>query len=94
MAVDSTSSTWSQRFEQGLLLACFEDATIRYFRLLDDGRHLGRAELLRTDILLEGQHPRRRHDFDHACAVLDLFAHGFDAFIWPIRNTAQRRRTQ
>lgn len=27
-----------QRFEQGLLLACFEDATIRYFRLLDDGR--------------------------------------------------------
>lgn len=26
-----------QRFEQGLLLACFEDATIRYFRLLDDG---------------------------------------------------------
>ncbi len=26
-----------QRFEQGVLLACFEDATIRYFRLLDDG---------------------------------------------------------
>lgn len=26
-----------QRFEQGRLLACFEDATIRYFRLLDDG---------------------------------------------------------
>ena len=27
-----------QRFEQGRLLACFEDATIRYFRLLDDGK--------------------------------------------------------
>jgi hypothetical protein len=27
-----------QRFEKGRLLACFEDATIRYFRLLDDGR--------------------------------------------------------
>jgi hypothetical protein len=26
-----------QRFEQGRLLACFEDANIRYFRLLDDG---------------------------------------------------------
>ena len=26
-----------QRFERGALLACFEDATIRYFRLLDDG---------------------------------------------------------
>ena len=26
-----------QRFEQGFLLACFEDATIRYFRLLDVG---------------------------------------------------------
>lgn len=26
-----------QRFEKGRLLACFEDATIRYFRLLDDG---------------------------------------------------------
>jgi len=26
-----------QRFERGRLLACFEDATIRYFRLLDDG---------------------------------------------------------
>ena len=26
-----------QRFEQGRLLACFEDATIRYFRVLDDG---------------------------------------------------------
>jgi hypothetical protein len=26
-----------QRFEQGRLLACFEDATIRYFRLLNDG---------------------------------------------------------
>jgi hypothetical protein len=26
-----------QRFENGRLLACFEDATIRYFRLLDDG---------------------------------------------------------
>ena len=26
-----------QRFERGTLLACFEDATIRYFRLLDDG---------------------------------------------------------
>ncbi len=26
-----------QRFEQGRMLACFEDATIRYFRLLDDG---------------------------------------------------------
>lgn len=26
-----------QRFEQGKLLACFEDATIRYFRILDDG---------------------------------------------------------
>lgn len=26
-----------QRFEQGRLLACFEDATIRYFRLLEDG---------------------------------------------------------
>ena len=27
----------AQRFEQGRLLACFEDATIRYFRLLNDG---------------------------------------------------------
>lgn len=27
-----------QRFEQGRLLACFEDATIRYFRILDDGK--------------------------------------------------------
>lgn len=27
----------AQRFEQGRLLACFEDATIRYFRVLDDG---------------------------------------------------------
>jgi hypothetical protein len=27
-----------QRFEKGRLLACFEDATIRYFRLLDDGK--------------------------------------------------------
>jgi hypothetical protein len=26
-----------QRFEKGRLLACFEDATIRYFRILDDG---------------------------------------------------------
>jgi hypothetical protein len=26
-----------QRFESGRLLACFEDATIRYFRILDDG---------------------------------------------------------
>lgn len=26
-----------QRFEQGRLLACFEDATIRYFRILDNG---------------------------------------------------------
>lgn len=26
-----------QRFEKGQLLACFEDATIRYFRLLNDG---------------------------------------------------------
>jgi len=26
-----------QRFEKGRLLACFEDATVRYFRLLDDG---------------------------------------------------------
>ena len=26
-----------QRFEKGKLLACFEDATIRYFRILDDG---------------------------------------------------------
>jgi hypothetical protein len=26
-----------QRFELGRLLACFEDATIRYFRILDDG---------------------------------------------------------
>ena len=26
-----------QRFEQGRLLACYEDATIRYIRLLDDG---------------------------------------------------------
>jgi hypothetical protein len=26
-----------QQFEAGRLLACFEDATIRYFRLLDDG---------------------------------------------------------
>lgn len=26
-----------QEFEEGRLLACFEDATIRYFRLLDDG---------------------------------------------------------
>lgn len=28
----------TQRFERGRLLACFEDATIRYFRLLDDGK--------------------------------------------------------
>ena len=27
-----------QRFERGRLLACFEDATIRYFRILDNGR--------------------------------------------------------
>lgn len=27
-----------QRFEQGRLLACYEDATIRYIRLFDDGR--------------------------------------------------------
>lgn len=26
-----------QRFAQGRLLACFEDATVRYFRILDDG---------------------------------------------------------
>jgi len=26
-----------QRFERGRLLACYEDATIRYVRLLDDG---------------------------------------------------------
>jgi hypothetical protein len=26
-----------QRFQQGRLLACFEDATIRYFRILEDG---------------------------------------------------------
>jgi hypothetical protein len=26
-----------QSFENGRLLACFEDATIRYFRLLNDG---------------------------------------------------------
>ena len=26
-----------QRFERGRLLACFEDATIRYFRILDNG---------------------------------------------------------
>ena len=26
-----------QSFEQGRLLACFEDATIRYFTLLNDG---------------------------------------------------------
>ncbi len=26
-----------QRFEQGRLIACFEDATIRYFRILEDG---------------------------------------------------------
>lgn len=26
-----------QRFERGRLLACFEDATIRYFRILEDG---------------------------------------------------------
>jgi len=26
-----------QRFERGRLLACYEDATIRYIRLLDDG---------------------------------------------------------
>ena len=26
-----------QRFEQGRLVACFEDATIRYFRILEDG---------------------------------------------------------
>ncbi|MGL4648314.1 MAG: hypothetical protein ACRC1H_02805, partial [Caldilineaceae bacterium] len=26
-----------QRFDKGRLLACFEDATIRYFRLLEDG---------------------------------------------------------
>lgn len=29
--------TVMQRFEKGKLLACFEDATVRYFRLLDDG---------------------------------------------------------
>lgn len=29
--------TVAQRFAQGRLLACFEDATIRYFRVLDDG---------------------------------------------------------
>ncbi len=28
----------TQRFENGRLLACFEDATIRYFRILNDGR--------------------------------------------------------
>lgn len=28
----------TQRFDKGRLLACFEDATIRYFRVLDDGR--------------------------------------------------------
>lgn len=28
----------SQRFAQGRLLACYEDATIRYIRLLEDGR--------------------------------------------------------
>ena len=27
-----------QRFELGRLLACFEDATVRYFRILDNGR--------------------------------------------------------
>ena len=27
----------TQEFEMGRILACFEDATIRYFRLLDDG---------------------------------------------------------
>ena len=27
----------TQRFERGRLIACFEDATIRYFRILDDG---------------------------------------------------------
>jgi len=27
----------TQQFEAGRLLACFEDATIRYFRILDDG---------------------------------------------------------
>lgn len=27
----------TQQFEQGQLLACFEDATIRYFRILEDG---------------------------------------------------------
>lgn len=27
-----------QRFERGRLLACFEDATIRYYRILDDGK--------------------------------------------------------
>jgi hypothetical protein len=26
-----------QRFARGRFLACFEDATVRYFRLLDDG---------------------------------------------------------
>ncbi|MCC6455599.1 MAG: hypothetical protein IT328_11685 [Caldilineaceae bacterium] len=26
-----------QRFQSGRLLACFEDATVRYFRILDDG---------------------------------------------------------
>jgi hypothetical protein len=26
-----------QRFQSGRLLACFEDATIRYFRILDNG---------------------------------------------------------
>lgn len=28
----------TQRFDKGRLLACFEDATIRYFRVLNDGR--------------------------------------------------------
>jgi hypothetical protein len=27
----------TQRFDNGRLLACYEDATIRYFRILNDG---------------------------------------------------------
>ena len=29
--------TVTQRFQQGRLIACYEDATIRFFRVMDDG---------------------------------------------------------
>ena len=63
-------------------------------RLLDNRHHLGRAELLCADVLFEGQHTGSRHDLDHARAVFDLLAYGFDALVGPIRNAAQRRRAQ